>query len=133
MPAFTKESKGTSFPWLYSFKGGRRVFGLLTEDSGNSDTQGNRSFQLTLLQAAVVIFVQAFCVPGWDNAASIFLLRLSGVYTWRVLKAGPYSIYPNYWDHTWFFSLQTLPTLATVELHTALAFGKHMASEENFL
>lgn len=109
------------------------MFGLLTEDSGNSDTQRNRSSQLMLLQAAVVIFVQGFCVPGWDNAASIFLLCLSGVYTWRVLKAGPHSIYSSYWDHIWFFSLQTLPTLATVELHTALAFGKHMGSEENFL
>lgn len=56
-----------------------------------------------------------------------------GVYSWRVLKASPHSIYSNYWDHIWFFSLQTLSTLATVELHTALAFGKHMASEENFL
>lgn len=102
-------------------------------DSGSNDTQGNCSFQLMLLQAAVAIFVQGFCVPGWDNAASIFLLCLPGVYSWRVLKASPHFIYSNYWDHIWFFSLQTLPTLATVELNIALAVGKHNGQWGQFL
>lgn len=67
------------------------------------------------------------------SSASIFLLCSPAFCSWLVFKISQECIDSNYCGHIWPSSLQTLDTLATVEFHTTLVFGKNMVSEKDFL